>query len=331
MGMKVLVLSPLPEGVIRSLFAENLAKYKLDANFVTINQYDLDALKRELADTDIVIGDYTFKIPITAEMCDAMTKVKLIQQPSTGYDHIDIRACAKKGIPVANIGGANATSVAEHTIALALVLLKRITYAHEKMLEGNWTQGELLNVATELSGKTWGLIGLGRIGREVANRAKPLGAQIIYYDVKQLPEDEESQLGYSFRQLPRLLSESDVVSIHVPLTKETEHMIGEKQLRMMRPTSVFINPSRGELTDEAALAKAVREGWIGGAGVDVFSKEPPDTTHPLIVAAKEGLNMVLTPHTAGATSGARMRIIQATVENVLRVMLGQKPQNVVNL
>jgi len=329
--MKVLVLSPLPEGVIRSLFAANLAKYKLDANFVTINQYDLDALKRELKDTDIIVGDYTFKIPITAEMCDAMNKVKLIQQPSTGYDHIDISACAKKGIPVANIGGANAISVAEHTIALALVLLKRITYAHEKMLEGNWTQAELLNVATELSGKTWGLIGLGRIGREVANRAKPLGAQIVYYDVKRLPENEENQLGISFRQLPRLLSESDVVSIHVPLMQETEHMIGEKQLRMMRPTSVFINPSRGELTDEGALAKALREGWIGGVGVDVFSKEPPDPTHPLISAAKEGLHIVLTPHTAGATSDARMRIIQVTVENVLRVMLGQKPQNVVNL
>lgn len=329
--MKILVLSPIPEGVIRSLFAENLAKYKLEADFVTINEYDLNALKRELEDTDIVVGDYTFKIPITTEMCDAMTKVKLIQQPSTGYDHIDIRACAKKGIPVANIGGANAISVAEHTITLALVLLKRITYAHEKMLEGNWTQEELLNVATELSGKTWGLVGLGRIGREVANRAKSFGAQIVYYDVKRLPEDEESKLGYSFRQLQRLLSESDVVSIHVPLTQETEHMIGEKQLRMMRSTSVFINPSRGELTDEVALGKALREGWIGGAGIDVFSKEPPDISHPLISAAKEGLNIVLTPHIAGATSDARMRIIQITVENVLRVMLGQKPQNVVNL
>jgi phosphoglycerate dehydrogenase-like enzyme len=329
--MKVLILSPLPEGVIRSLFAESLAKYKLEANFVTINEYDLSALKRELTDTDIVVGDYTFKIPITAEMCDAMIKVKLIQQPSTGYDHIDIRACAKKGIPVANIGGANAISVAEHTIALALVLLKRITYGHQKILEGTWAQAELLNVATELHGKTWGLVGLGRIGREVASRAKCLGAQIIYYDVKKLPEDEESKLGYSFRQLPRLLSESAVVSIHVPLTQETEHMIGEKEFRMMRPTSVFINPSRGELTDEAALAKAVREGWIGGAGIDVFSKEPPDIAHPLISAAKEGFNIVLTPHIAGATSDARMRIIQVTVENVLRVMLGQKPQNVVNL
>ncbi|HXX72171.1 MAG TPA: 2-hydroxyacid dehydrogenase [Candidatus Acidoferrales bacterium] len=329
--MKVLVLSPLPEGVIRSLFAANLTKYKIEANFVTINEYNLDALKRELADTDIVVGDYTFKIPITAEMCDVMNKVKLIQQPSTGFDHIDIRACANKGIPVANIGGANAISVAEHTLTLALVLLKHITYAHQKLLEGIWTQAELLNVATELSGKTWGLVGLGRIGREVAERAKSLGAKIIYFDVKRLPEDEENKLNYSFRQLQKLLSEADVVSIHVPLTPETEHMIGEKELRMMRSTSIFINPSRGELTDEAALAKALREGWIGGAGVDVFSKEPPDQTNPLISAAHEGLNIVLTPHLAGATSDARMRIIQVTVENVLRVMLGQKPQNVVNL
>jgi phosphoglycerate dehydrogenase-like enzyme len=329
--MKVVVLSPLPEGVIRSLFAEKLAKYKLDVDFVTINEYDLDRLKRELGDADFVLGDYTFKIPITAEMCDAMTKVKLIQQPSTGYDHIDLKACAKKGIPVANIGGANAISVAEHTIALALVLLKRIGYAHQKMLEGTWTQGELLNVATELNGRAWGLIGLGRIGREVANRAKSLGAHIIYFDVKRLPENEEAKLGYAYRQLQRLLSESDVVSIHVPLTPETRGMIGEKELRMMRTTSVFINPSRGELTDEAALARALREGWIGGVGVDVFSKEPPDANHPLVLAAKEGLNIMLTPHTAGATSDARLRIIQVTVENVLRVMLGEKPQNVVNL
>jgi lactate dehydrogenase-like 2-hydroxyacid dehydrogenase len=264
-------------------------------------------------------------------MCDYMPKVKLIQQPSTGFDHIDIEACAKKGIPVANIGGANAISVAEHTIALALILLKRITYAHQKMLEGNWTQEELLNVATELSGKTWGLIGLGRIGREVANRAKSLGARIVYYDVKRLADDEEGKLGYSFRPLQRLLSESDVVSIHAPLTQETRGMIGEKELRMMRSSTVFINPSRGELTDEAALGKALREGWIGGAGVDVFSKEPPDMSHPLILAAKEGGNIVLTPHIAGATSDARIRIIQLTVENALRVMLGQKPQNVVNL
>ena len=331
LALKVLVLSPLPEGLVRSLFAENLAKYKLDVNFVTINEFNLEALKRELQGTDIVVGDYTFKIPITAEMCEAMTKVKLIQQPSTGYDHIDIQACAVKGIPVANIGGANAISVAEHTIALALMLLKRIIYAHQKILEGTWTQEELLNVISELNEKTWGIIGLGRIGREVATRARSLGARILYYDVKRLSEDEERKMGCSFRPLQRLLSECDVVSIHAPLTQETRGMIGEKEFRMMRPSSVFINPSRGELTDEVALAKALGEGWIGGAGVDVFSKEPPNKDHPLVSAARDGVNIVLTPHIAGATSDARMRIIQATFENVLRVLLGQKPQNVVNL
>jgi phosphoglycerate dehydrogenase-like enzyme len=263
-------------------------------------------------------------------MVDAMTKVKFIQQPSTGYDHIDIKACAKKGIPVANIGPANAISVAEHTLTLALILLKRITYAHEKLLEGNWVQEELLNIATELNGKTWGLIGLGRIGREVATRAKSLGAQVVYYDVKRLPEDEEKKSACSLRPLQRLLSEADIVSIHVPLTPETKGMIGERELRMMRSSTVFINPSRGELADEVALAKAVREGWIGGAAVDVFSHEPPDINNPLVLAAKEGLNIVLTPHIAGATSDARIRIIQVTVENVLRVLLGQKPENVVN-
>ncbi len=301
----MLILSPLPEGLVRSLFAENLAKYKLDIDFVTINEFNLEALKGELQDTDIVVGDYTFKIPITSEMCEAMTKVKLIQQPSTGYDHIDIKACTMKKIPVANIGGANAISVAEHTIALALMLLKRIIYAHQKILEGTWTQEELLNVISELNEKTWGIIGLGRIGREVATRAKSLGARVLYYDVKRLSEDEERKIGGSFRPLQRLLSECDVVSIHAPLTEANRGMIGEKEFRMMRPSSFFINPSRGELTDEVALAKALGEGWIGGAGVDVFSKEPPDNNHPLISAARDGVNIVLTPHIAGATSDAR--------------------------
>jgi phosphoglycerate dehydrogenase-like enzyme len=329
--MKVLILSPLPEGLVRSLFAENLVKYKLTVDFVTIDQFDVGKIKGELENTDIVIGDYTFRIPITADMCKAMTNVKLIQQPSTGYDHIDVKACAERGIPVANVGGANAISVAEHTIALALILMKRIPYAHQKLLQGSWTQEELLNIITEIHGKTWGIIGLGRIGREVATRANSLGARTVYHDVKRLAEMDEAKLACSFRPLQRLLAESDVVSIHAPLTQETRMMIGARELRMMKPSSVFINPSRGELTDEAALAKALREGWIGGAGIDVFSKEPPTEDNPLVAVAKEGVNIVLTPHIAGATSDARMRIIQVTVENVLRVLLGQKPQNVVNL
>lgn len=289
-----------------------------------------ERIKRELSDADFVIGDYSFVIPITADMVDVMTKVKLIQQPSTGYEHIDVGACTKKGIPVANIGGANSISVAEHTIALALVLLKRIGYGHEKLLKDEWVQDELMNQASELYGKTWGVIGLGRIGREVASRAAAFGARIVYYDARPLSPEEEAKMGVSFRLLPRLLSEADVVSIHAPLNDQTRKMVGERELRLMRPSVVFVNPSRGELVDEDALARAVSEGWIAGAGVDAFSKEPPGPDHPLVKAAKEGANLVLTPHTAGATNEARLRIIQVTIENVIRVMMGQNPENVVN-
>ena len=328
--LKVLVLSPMPEGLIRLFFAESMEKYKIEADFVTVNEPDSENLRKELSQADVVIGDYTFKVPITAEMVDLMTKVKLIAQPSTGYDHIDLAACRRKGIPVSNIGGANAISVAEHSLALGLVLLKRIGYAHRRMTEGVWTQEELLNVAAELHGKTWGIIGIGRIGKEVAWRAKAMGANVVYTDLVRLADADEQKLGVAFLPLPRLLAESDVVSIHVPLTDKTRGIMGEKEFRLMKSYAVFINVARGELADEGALARAVSQGWIGGAGVDVFSTEPLPQDNPLLAAAKEGANIILTPHIAGATNDARLRIIQTTVENVVRVVLGQPLQNVVN-
>lgn len=327
--LRILVLSPMPEGLIRLFFAESLEKNKIDADFVTVNETS-DRLMKELAEADIVIGDYTFKVPITSKMVDAMTKVKFVAQPSTGYDHIDLDACRRRGIPVANIGAANAISVAEHTMALALMLLKRIGYAHRRIIEGAWVQEELLNVAAEVHGKAWGIIGLGRIGREVASRARAMGAKVSYSDLVRLPEREEKSLGADFLPFQRLLAESDVVSIHVPLTDKTKGMMGEREFRLMKSYSVFINVARGELVDDGALAKALSQGWIGGAGADVFSSEPPAPDNPLVAVAKEGGNIVLTPHIAGATNDARLRIIQATVENVIRVARGQAPANVVN-
>ena len=328
--LRILVLSPMPEGLIRLFFAESMEKYKIEADFKTFNELDIEKLKAELHDADVVIGDYTFRIPITSDMVDAMTRVRLVAQPSTGYDHIDLAACRRKGIPVSNIGGANSVSVAEHTLALALVLLKRIDYAHRRVTEGAWVQEELLNIAVEVFGKTWGVIGMGRIGKEVTSRAKAMGAKVVYTDIVRLPEPDEQKLGVTFLPFQRLLAESDIVSIHVPLTRETRGIIGEKELRLMKSYAVFINVSRGELADEGALAKAVTQGWIGGAGVDVFATEPIAQDNPLLAAARDGANVVLTPHMAGATSDARLRIIQTTVENVVRVATGQPPVNVVN-
>ncbi len=328
--LKILVLSPMPEGLIRLFFAESLEKHKIDAEFATVSDPGSPTLMEELSKADVVIGDYTFRIPITEREVASMSKVRLIAQPSTGYDHIDLAACRRKGIPVTNIGGANAISVAEHTLAAALVLLKRIGYAYRRITEGAWVQEELLNVSAEVHGKTWGIVGMGRIGKEVAWRARSLGASVVYNDLVKLGDDDEKELGASFLPLPRLLSESDVVSVHVPLTESTRGMFGEREFRLMKSYAVYINVSRGELNDEAALARAVTQGWIGGAGLDVFAKEPVSPDNPLLLAAKDGANVILTPHMAGATNDARLRIIQATVENVVRVALGQPPLNVVN-
>ncbi|MHB1908774.1 MAG: 2-hydroxyacid dehydrogenase [Nitrososphaerales archaeon] len=327
---RVISLSPLPAAVVQSFFDSLGSKYGLDVEVTTINKFDLNLFATELPRADFILGDYSFTIPITKEMVDLMDKVKLIQQPSTGYDHIDVEACKKKGIPVANIGGANTISVAEYTITVALVLSKRIMYSHNKLLQGIWTQGELLNAQAELNEKNWGVIGLGRIGRAVASRAKALGANVSYYDLFQKTSEEEQKLGVSFRKLEDLLKESDVVSVHMALTHETTKLIGEKELRLMKPNAVLVNPSRGEIVDELALAKAVQDEWLAGAGVDVYTKEPPPETHPLIVAAKQGAPLVLTSHIAGANSETRKRIIQFTVENLVRSMLGQEPENIIN-
>lgn len=329
---KVVVLSPVPEALIKMWATPIAQKYGIpieDIEVVTLFEPNYEEVARQVADADVVVGDYTFRIKIDADLCQKMSKVKLIQQPSTGYDHIDVVACAKRGIPVANIGGANSISVAEHTIMLALMLLKRAVYAHQKLVNGQWTQGELMNTVGELYGKTWGILGMGRIGKEVAIRVLAFGAKVIYYDV--VRREDVEKLGVVYRPFNRLLAESDVLSIHVPLTEKTRGMIGERELRMMKPTAVLINVSRGEITDEEALAKAVREGWIAGVGVDVFSVEPPPPDHPLLQVAREGFNVIVTPHIAGATNEARMRIINVTLDNVLRVLAGLKPENVVNM
>ncbi|MEM3267257.1 MAG: 2-hydroxyacid dehydrogenase [Conexivisphaerales archaeon] len=323
---KVVVLSPLPATVVRSFFAPYIPQ-NMDLDVITINDTSSPSFIKEISEADVIIGDYTFAIPITEEFCKYMKNVKLIQQPSTGYDHIDVEACRKLGIPVANIGGANSISVAEHTIALALSLLKRIPYAHQQIMNGRWTQAELMNLAGEVYGKVWGILGMGRTGKEVSKRAVAMGAKVVYFD-KIRPEEAKDM---EFKPLHELLNQSDIISVHLPLTDETRSMIGEKEFRMMKPTSLFINVSRGEIVDEGALAKALSEGWIAGAGVDVFSEEPLPSDHSLVKAAKEGSNLIMTPHIAGATNEARMRIIQFTIENVARVLTGEKPQNVVNM
>lgn len=326
-------MSPLPPDVIKALMAPYLAGSGVEVDVVSVFGRPREEVKRILAEADVVIGDHTFQMRIDRDLCNAMKKVRLIQQPSTGFDHIDIEACREAGIPVANAGGANAASVAEYTIMTALALLKRLVEAHQATSRGEWPQWELMEKGTfDLLGKTWGIIGLGRIGREVAKRLKGWSVKVVYYDKVRPPAEVERELGVEYRPLRRLLRESDVVSIHVPLTDETRRMIGEAELRMMKPTAILINPSRGEIVDEEALARALRERWIAGAAVDVYSREPPGPEHPLVKLAREGeVNLIVTPHIAGANTDARQRIVAFSVENIVRVLKGGEPEAVVNM
>ncbi len=326
-------MSPLPEQLIKAFFMPFMEGKDLEIEVIGVFGKPKHEILEALKKADVVLGDYSFQMKIDRELCEAMENVKLIQQPSTGFDHIDIEACKEKGIPVANAGGSNSVSVAEYTIMAALALLKRLTYAHNRMSRGEWPQWELMDLGTyDLYGKTWGIIGLGRIGREVARRLQGWDVKLIYYD-KYRNDEAEKSLNVEFRTLRRLLREADIVSLHVPLTDETRKMISERELRSMKPNALLINPSRGELVDEKALATALKERWIAGAAIDVYSKEPPDKDHPLLKLVQEdpSINLVLTPHIAGANTDARQRIVQFSVENVLRVLLGGQPQAVVNM
>ncbi len=282
-----------------------------------------DRLIREVADAEILIGDYTHNTHITAKVVGAAKKLRLIQQPSAGYNNIDVIACKKRGIPVANTHGANDIGVAEHTIMLALACLKKLTYFNAATHAGEWKFQEAQRLGVfEINRKVYGLVGMGRTAREVAKRLVPFGVKVLYYDVVKLSADEASQYQAAFAPLEEILKTADVVSLHLPLNDVTRGIISAEKLALMKPSSILINVGRGELADEAALAAAVKNGKLAAAAVDVFSKEPPPADHPLF-----GLeNVILTPHLAGSTRESGLRIMTMAMDNIARVIRGEKPQ-----
>ncbi len=325
---KILLLSPLPQEVTEALLNTRVTSDELEDVCVASYQgSSKEELIEAVSDAYVIIGDYTNNIALDAEVIRAAKRCIFIQQPSTGFQHIDVDEAAKEGIPVANIAGANSLAVAEHTIMLILGCLKKLALSHEKTKRGEWAQDEMSTHGVfELFEKTLGIIGSGLIGKEVAKRAKPFGPRMIYYDVNRLSPEEEKELGVTYRSLDELITESDVITIHTPLTPQTENMISADRIAMMKPNAVIINTSRGAIVDEAALAQALEEGRIQGAGLDVFSKEPISPKNPILDAP----NTILTPHIAGATNESRMRIINLTIDNVVSILKGKEPVNIVN-
>jgi phosphoglycerate dehydrogenase-like enzyme len=260
------------------------------------------------------------------EFFQAAPHLRLVQLISAGYDGVDVEAARKAGVPVANNGGANAIAVAEHTLMLMLAVLKRLVRFHNDVVAGKWRVGDFAEARVyELAGKTLGIVGLGNIGKKVARRAAAFDMDVQYYDIVRLTEDQEDALGVRFVLLAELLRTSDVVSLHVPLDDTTRSMLGPRELAMMKPSAILINTCRGPVVDEAALHRALTQGQIAAAGLDVMVEEPPAPAHPLLALP----NVTLTPHTAGPTWENWTARFRNGFDNIQRVAAGGRPRWVI--
>ncbi|MED5569233.1 MAG: NAD(P)-dependent oxidoreductase, partial [Chloroflexota bacterium] len=268
-------------------------------------------------------ADFIMLFPgkISDRVLQAATKCKLIQLLSAGYDEMNLPLAEDLGIAVANNGGANRVAVAEHTLMLMLATHRRMMFYANNVKAGAWKQEQDRKIDVfELEGKTLGLIGMGNIGRQVARRAAAFDMELQYYDkYHPLTPVEEETMGIKAVDMDTLLQTSDVVSTHVPLTRETYGMIGKRELELMKPTGVVINTSRGGVIEETALAEALISGTIAAAGLDVMEHEPPDPNDPLLQIE----NLVITPHTAGPTLESIPKRAANGFENIQHVWSGQ--------
>jgi len=279
-----------------------------------------EELKEHARGKDALLCLLTDKID--REIMDLAPDLRVISTYSVGYDHIDVEEATKRGIYVTHTPGVLTEAVADLAWALLLAVARRVVEADRCVREGEWTIAwyPTFMLGSAVYGKTLGIIGLGRIGTAVARRAKGFNMRVIYYSRTRKPWLEE-ELGLEFKSLEEVLRESDFVVLTVALTEETYHMIGERELRLMKPTAYLVNTARGAIVDTQALVRALREGWIAGAALDVFEEEPLPRGHPLT----ELDNVVLTPHVAGPSDERRSTLFRAVVEDLMRFFRGEEP------
>lgn len=286
-------------------------------------QYTEDWLIREIKDVDGII--ITSQHHVSKKVIEAANRLKAIVKYGSkpGIDNVDLDAATEKGIVVGYTPGANSDSVAEHAITLIVALLKNLCVTSSQLRQGKWRDKSLLGY--DLLGKTVGLVGLGSVGSRVAEKIRGFGVKLLVYD-PYVSEEDAKRAGASLVDLETLLKESDVITIHAALTESTMNLIGEEQLKCMKKSAFIVNTARGAIINEDALIKALKEGWIAGAALDVFTKEPPELDNPLLRME----NVLVTPHTASFTSEAFQREAFMAAEEVLEILQGKKPRAVAN-
>jgi phosphoglycerate dehydrogenase-like enzyme len=272
----------------------------------------------KLADAEFLMGSWvTTAVKLTESDFQAAKRLKLIQLMSAGYEHVPLDLAARYGIPVAHFGGSNATVVAESTILLILALYRHLLTLDANVRGGVWRSGQ--PDLHELRGKRVGLIGMGYIGRAVADRLQGFDAEVVYWSRTRKPD-----LDLPFVQLDELLRTSDVVSLHVALTAKTRGMIGARELALMKSSALLINTSRGPIVDQSGLLDALQRQTLAGAGLDVLDPEPPPSDSPLLTLP----NVILTPHNAGSAVEVWPRVVATCFANIERVARGEPPLHI---
>lgn len=316
--------------VILDGYTENPGDLSWDWLRDTVDEYTVydstpqEKVTERCKDADIVV---TNKKLITREIIDALPSLKFIATLSTGYNVVDIKAARERGIPVSNIPAYSTDGVAQLVFALLLEMTNAVAIHNESVKDGEWCRCEHFcywkTPLTELRGKTFGIIGFGKIGSAVASIANGFGMKVIAYSPNTRSYDGFGQVEFTDRE--RVIKESDVISLHCPLTDDTEGMVDMGFLKKMKSSAFLINTSRGPVIVEKDLADALNEGVIAGAGLDVLSQEPADESNPLLKCEK----CIITPHIAWASLEARTRLMNIFEGNV-RAFLEGKPRNVVN-
>jgi phosphoglycerate dehydrogenase-like enzyme len=315
---KILLVDPLPAPMVERL----RPLFPAGADFAVVPTYSEADLAQYGADAEILLVIHR---RMDAHLLSLVPHVRLIQRVGVGYDNLDLQALKAGGIVAAYTPGANAGAVAEHTILLMLALLKRFVAAESGVRQGGWPNAELLQAGLgDLSTSTIGLVGMGSIGRSVAERLLPFGSHLLYTARHPVDQTIEQQLALRYTSLDDLLASSTIVSLHVPLTADTQGLIGEAELAKMRPGALLINTSRGEVLDEAALQRALVSGHLGGAGLDVLRDERPGGD-PFVDLPQ----VIVTPHIAGASRAGVGHMLEMALTNVARFLGGEAPLDVI--
>lgn len=303
----------IPDQIIAEAIARTPAGYKL---LLCDQQTAAEERKAMIRSSHYLIA---YSVPVE-DFADTAS-IKLVQLLSAGFDTLDVPRFTQLGIPVANNGSVNASTVAEHTVLLMLSVLKRLPVHHQALQEGRWLGHRLALELSDIRGKQIGLIGFGHVGREVARNLSGFRPKLVYYDPYPAPAEVEVELNIKRLDLAELIQSSDIVSVHLPLFEGTRGLLGAKEFAAMKNRAIVINTSRGPVIDEAALIDALDRGEIGGAGLDVYSDEP--LAADSLLCCRD--NVVMTPHIAGTSVDNWKRRIDFAFDNIRRVDGGEEP------